>query len=53
MKLPSGDWAAPPPQWAMIQNGEASNLLDWLDVSKDGPGQVLTFNEFFRQSLLL
>jgi len=42
MKLPSGDWAAPPPGWPMIQNGEESNLLDWLDVSKDGPGQVLT-----------
>lgn len=46
MKLPSGAWAASPPEWHMIQNEKETNLLDWLDVSKDGPGQVLTLAEF-------
>lgn len=45
MKLPSGAWAASPPEWAMIQNERESNLLDWLDVSKDEPGQLVTLAE--------
>jgi len=51
MKLPSGAWAAPPPEWPMIQNERESNLLDWLDISKVGPGQVLTLAEFVLDSV--
>ena len=46
MRLPSGDWAAPPPEWPMIANGEKSILLNWLDVSFENPGQLLTLAEF-------
>jgi hypothetical protein len=42
MRLPSGAWAARPPEWPMILHGEKSNLLDWLDIINDKPGQVVT-----------
>jgi len=52
MELPSGEWAAPPPEWPMIMQGAKSNLLDWLDIDRDGPGQVLTLVEFMTAFIL-
>jgi hypothetical protein len=45
MKLTSGNWAAPPPQWPMIVRGGQSNLFDWLDVNQKAPGQLLRLHE--------
>ena len=45
MKLSSGAWAAPPPESPMINNEIKPNLLDWLDMSKADPGQVVTLAE--------
>lgn len=46
MKKPNGQWQAPPPEWPTIVNGGRSNLLDWLDIERDSPGQVLTLVDF-------
>ena len=45
MKLPSGDWAAPPPSWPPIVKNERSNLMAWLDSESDGPGERLTLEQ--------
>jgi protein N-terminal glutamine amidohydrolase len=45
MKLPSGDWAAPPPSWPPIVNSVSSNLMAWLDIESDGPGELLTLEQ--------
>ena len=42
MRLPSGDWIAPPPSWSPIVKNEISNLMGWLDIESDGPGKVLS-----------
>ena len=46
MRSPTGDWLAPPPEWPRILQGGKSNLLEWLDVDRDHPGQVKTLAEF-------
>jgi len=46
MRLPSGEWVAPPPAWPMILQGRNSNLLDWININHDAPGKVLTLAEF-------
>ena len=45
MKSSTGEWLAPPPEWPAILNESKSNLLEWLDVDRDGPGQVQTLSE--------
>ena len=45
MKLPSGDWAAPPPSWPPIVKSEISNLMAWLDIGSDGPGELLNLEQ--------
>lgn len=45
MRLPSGDWAAPPPSWPAIVTSRLSNLMDWLNIESDGPGELLTLNQ--------
>jgi hypothetical protein len=45
MRLPSGDWAAPPPAWPPIVTCEKSNLMAWLDSDSDGPGELLTLEQ--------
>jgi hypothetical protein len=45
MRLPSGDWAAPPPSWPPIVKRESSNLMGWLDIESDGPGELLTLQQ--------
>jgi hypothetical protein len=45
MRLPSGDWAAPPPSWPLIVKSEKSNLMKWLDSESDGPGELLTLEQ--------
>ena len=45
MKLPSGEWAAPPPTWPAIVKSERSNLMTWLDIESDGPGEILTLEQ--------
>ena len=45
MKLPSGDWAAPPPSWPAIVASESLNLMAWLDIGLDGPGELLTLEQ--------
>jgi hypothetical protein len=42
MRLPSGDWIAPPPSWPPIVKNEISNLMGWLDIESDGPGKMLS-----------
>jgi hypothetical protein len=51
MKLTSGRWAAPPPEWPMIIRNGQSNLTDWLDVSHKAPGQLLTLDELMHDFL--
>ena len=51
MKLTSGRWAAPPPQWPMIIRDGQSNLFDWLDVNHKAPGQLLTLDELMHDFL--
>lgn len=51
MRLPSGEWAAPPPEWPMILQQRDSNLLDWININHEAPGQVLTLAEFMRDYL--
>jgi hypothetical protein len=46
MISPTGEWLAPPPAWPAITKGDKSNLLDWLDIGRDDPGQVHTLAEF-------
>lgn len=46
MRLPSGEWIAPPPAWPMILQDRNSNLLDWININHDAPGKVLTLAEF-------
>ena len=50
MKLPSGEWLAPPPEWPMILQGKP-NLLDWININNTAPGNVLTLAEFSRDYL--
>jgi hypothetical protein len=45
MRLPSGDWAAPPPSWSPIVKRESSNLMEWLDIESDEPGELLTLEQ--------
>ena len=45
MRLPSGDWAAPPPSWPDIVTSESLNLMAWLDIGLDGPGELLTLEQ--------
>lgn len=45
MKLPSGDWAAPPPSWPPIMKRDSPNLMEWLDSESDGPGELLTLEQ--------
>ena len=45
MRLPSGVWAAPPPSWPPIVKSESSNLMEWLDIESDGPGELLTLEQ--------
>jgi hypothetical protein len=45
MRLPSGDWAAPPPAWPPIVTNEISNLIEWLDIKSDGPGKILSLEQ--------
>jgi hypothetical protein len=51
MKSPTGKWLAPPPEWPAITKGDKSNLLDWLDIGRDDPGQVHTLAEFMSNFL--
>ena len=51
MKLPSGEWVAPPPEWPMIIQGKDPNLLDWINIHHAAPGIVLTLAEFIRDYL--
>ncbi|MCP4984253.1 MAG: hypothetical protein GY935_27575 [Gammaproteobacteria bacterium] len=51
MKLASGDWSAPPPEWPMILQGEKPNLEDWLNIMQESPGEVLTLSEFITDFL--
>jgi hypothetical protein len=51
MRLPSGAWVAPPPEWPMILHGKDSNLLDWININHDAPGRVLTLAEFMHDYL--
>jgi hypothetical protein len=51
MRLPSGEWAAPPPEWPMILQGRDSNLLDWLNINHNAPGRVLALAEFMHDYL--
>lgn len=39
MRAPDGGWLAPPPSWSCI--GEGSNLMEWIDPERSGPGEVL------------
>jgi hypothetical protein len=48
MRLPSGEWAAPPPEWPLIYYDGGDNLLDWLDITRETPGNVLTLADFMR-----
>jgi hypothetical protein len=45
MRLSSGDWAAPPPSWPPIVKLGSSNLIGWLDIESDGPGELLTLEQ--------
>ncbi|MFT5116210.1 MAG: hypothetical protein ACI8P9_005576 [Parasphingorhabdus sp.] len=45
MRLPSGDWTAPPPSWSPIVKSEISNLVEWLDIGSDRPGKLLTLEQ--------
>jgi hypothetical protein len=45
MRLPSGDWAAPPPSWPPIVKRGKPNLMKWLDSESDGPGELLTLEQ--------
>ncbi len=51
MLSPTGEWLAPPPAWPAITKGNKSNLLDWLDIGRDDPGQVQTLSEFMSDFL--
>ena len=51
MRLPSGEWVAPPPEWPMILQGKDSNLLDWININHATPGKVLTLAEFMQDYL--
>ena len=51
MRLPSGEWVAPPPQWPMILQGKDANLLDWININHDAPGKVLTLAGFMQDYL--
>jgi hypothetical protein len=51
MRLPSGEWIAPPPEWPMISQGKDSNLLDWININHDAPGKLLTLAEFMQDYL--
>ncbi len=48
MKLPSGEWIAPPPEWPLILQEKELNLSDWIDISHDAPGKVLPLFEFMQ-----
>lgn len=45
MRLPSGDWETPPPSWSPIVASETSNLMRWLDIESNGPGELLTLEQ--------
>ena len=51
MLSPTGEWLAPPPAWPAITKGDKSNLLDWLNIARDDPGQVQTLAEFMSDFL--
>ena len=51
MLSPTGEWLAPPPAWPAITKGDKSNLLDWLDIGREDPGQVQTLSEFMSDFL--
>ena len=40
MRDANREWLAPPPGWPAIMKASKSNLIDWLDISRDGPGRV-------------
>ena len=39
MRADDGGWLALPPDWPTI--GVGSNLMDWVDLERTGPGEVL------------
>ena len=51
MRLPSGEWLAPPPDWPMILHGKDPNLPDWININYAVPGKVLTLAEFMHEYL--
>lgn len=50
MRLPSDEWAAPPPAWPVIVNSDESNLMAWLDIDSEGPGELLTLEQIIEFS---
>ena len=48
MRLPSGAWLAPPPSWPAIVKNGVSNLMEWLDIESQGPGELLTLDQIIK-----
>ncbi len=45
MRDANGEWLAPPPGWPAIMNASKSNLIDWLDISRDDPGRLFSLSD--------